>query len=145
MIPSNEAIKSLIERGKRRGALTYGEIMESLQGIELTPDEIDSIYEHLTIMGVDVVPEVEDINLTDLSEPRSEVPAEPNQEQVGTESFDAEATINPFYAKLYSFLEFLKNAYCPERIIRDVTKYEEIIFWQDELPLDARGARHLTY
>lgn len=135
MIPSNEAIKSLIERGKRRGVLTYGEIMESLQGIGLTPDEIDSIYEHLTIMGVDVVPEVEDINLTDLSEPRSEDSAEPNQEQVGTESFDAEATINPFYAKLYSFLEFLKHAYCPERIIRDVTKYEEIIFWQDELPL----------
>lgn len=61
--------------------------------------------------------------------------AEPNQEKVATDNFDAEATINPFYAKLYSFLEFLKHAYCPERIIRDVTKYDEIIFWQADLPL----------
>ncbi len=40
-----EQVKELIEKGKKRGALTYNEIMDTLQGTELTPDQIDDIYE----------------------------------------------------------------------------------------------------
>lgn len=52
-----ESVKQLIELGKKRGILTYKEIMDTLQGIELTPDQIDEIYEHLASMGIEVIPE----------------------------------------------------------------------------------------
>jgi RNA polymerase primary sigma factor len=47
----------LIEKGKKRGVLTYNEIMDSLQGTDLTPEQIDDIYEKLAGLGIEVVPE----------------------------------------------------------------------------------------
>jgi RNA polymerase primary sigma factor len=52
-----ESIKKLIEIGKKRGILTYKEIMDALQGIDLSPDQIDEIYEHLAAMGIEVISE----------------------------------------------------------------------------------------
>lgn len=52
-----ESIKNLVLIGKKKGSLSYKEIMDSLQGIELTADQIDEIYEQLGQMGIDVVPE----------------------------------------------------------------------------------------
>ncbi len=51
-------VKELIERGKKRGVLTYNEIMDSLQGADLTPEQIDDIYEKLAGLGIEVVSEV---------------------------------------------------------------------------------------
>ena len=66
-------IDSLIEKGKKRGVLAYSEIMDSLQGAELTPDQIDDMYERLTTMGIDVVPEVRDLeNVEASAEPDGE-------------------------------------------------------------------------
>ncbi|MGB9867837.1 MAG: RNA polymerase sigma factor RpoD [Bacillota bacterium] len=48
-------IKDLIEQGKKRGSLTYEEIMDALQGAELTPEQIDEMYEALSDMGIEVV------------------------------------------------------------------------------------------
>jgi len=68
-------IEGLIEKGKKNGVLTYGEIMDSLQGTELTPEQIDDIYEQLTIMGIDVVPEVQDVEPVEVSaEPHNNHP-----------------------------------------------------------------------
>ncbi len=50
-------IRDLIERGKRKGVLTYREIMDALQNVELSPDQIDDVYEALGQMGIDVLPE----------------------------------------------------------------------------------------
>ena len=52
-----EDIKHLIELGKKRGILTYKEIMDTLQSVDLSPDQIDEIYEHLASIGVEVIPE----------------------------------------------------------------------------------------
>jgi len=52
-----EAFKELIARGKKRGSLTYAEIMDTLQGVELSPEQIDEIYENLAEMGIDIVPD----------------------------------------------------------------------------------------
>ncbi len=54
----DEGIKELIEKGKKRGVLTYNEIMDSLQGTELTPEQIDDVYEKLAGLGIEVVQEV---------------------------------------------------------------------------------------
>ncbi len=50
-------IKELVEQGKKKGALTYREIMLALQGVEMTPEQIDEVYEHFSSMGIDVVPD----------------------------------------------------------------------------------------
>lgn len=52
-----EAVKNLIQKGKKKGSLTYREIMDTLQGIELTTDQIDEVYEQLGRMGIDIIPE----------------------------------------------------------------------------------------
>lgn len=49
-----EAVKRLIQTGKQRGMLTYNEIMDSLAEIELTPDQMDEVYEQLGQMGIEV-------------------------------------------------------------------------------------------
>ncbi|MEW6307566.1 MAG: RNA polymerase sigma factor RpoD [Bacillota bacterium] len=61
--PKTEGLKNLIQRGKKRGLLTYNEVMEALSGEELTADEIDDIYENLADMGIDVVSEVAEVEL----------------------------------------------------------------------------------
>jgi len=54
-------VKHLVDKGKKRGVLTYTEVMDSLQGIELIPEQIDDIYEKLAGMGIDVVPEASEL------------------------------------------------------------------------------------
>ncbi|MFX4263414.1 RNA polymerase sigma factor RpoD [Pelotomaculum propionicicum] len=60
-----EGVRELIEKGKKRGILTYNEIMDSLQGIDLTPEQIDEIYEKLATLGIEVVPEAADLEPLD--------------------------------------------------------------------------------
>jgi RNA polymerase primary sigma factor len=50
-------IQDLVEKGKQRGSLTYNEVMDTLQSIDLTPDQIDDVYEKLAGEGIDVVPD----------------------------------------------------------------------------------------
>lgn len=56
-----EGVKELIQKGKKQGILTYREIMEALQHVELTPEQIDEVYEHLNSMDIEVVPDSADI------------------------------------------------------------------------------------
>ncbi|TEB07198.1 RNA polymerase sigma factor SigA [Pelotomaculum schinkii] len=70
-----ESVMELIEKGKKRGVLTYNEIMDSLQGTDLTPEQIDDIYEKLAGLGIEVVPEVPEIEPIDGST-IEETPAE---------------------------------------------------------------------
>lgn len=60
-----DGVRELIEKGKKRGILTYNEIMDSLQGIDLTPEQIDEIYEKLATLGIEVVPEAADLEPLD--------------------------------------------------------------------------------
>jgi len=56
-------VQALIQKGKKKGSLSYKEIMDALQGIELSADQIDDIYQQLGRMGIDVVPEPEEVEL----------------------------------------------------------------------------------
>src|SRR5690606_4877788 len=55
-----ESINELVQRGKKRGALTYREIMDVLQDVELSPEQIDEVYERLASQGIDVIPDSAD-------------------------------------------------------------------------------------
>jgi len=53
-----DEIKRLIELGKKRGSLTYEEISDALyQYEEVTPDQLDELFERLTSEGIDIVDE----------------------------------------------------------------------------------------
>lgn len=50
-----EGVKELIEKGKNKGMLTYKEIMDTLEDIELDPEQIEKIYDNLDEMGIDII------------------------------------------------------------------------------------------
>lgn len=53
---SADLIDKLLSRGtKNGGTLTYGELMESLQKLELTADAIDRMYETFSKKGIEIV------------------------------------------------------------------------------------------
>lgn len=55
-----ELVRELLEKGKRQGVLTYKEIMDAMQEVDLNPDQIDEIYESLAALGVEVAAEASD-------------------------------------------------------------------------------------
>ncbi|HHV72842.1 MAG TPA: RNA polymerase sigma factor RpoD [Clostridia bacterium] len=67
-----EDIKRLIEKGKKRGILTYREIMDALQNVELTPEQIDAMYEQFAEMGIEVMEEIPELDEIDAKEDESE-------------------------------------------------------------------------
>ena len=48
-------VRELLERGKKNGSLTYKEIMEAMDHIDLTPEQIEKIYEALEVMSVEII------------------------------------------------------------------------------------------
>lgn len=57
-------VKRLIDKGKKAGTLTYKEIMDELEEVEITPEQIEKIYEVLESMGIDVIGDIhEDASL----------------------------------------------------------------------------------
>ncbi|MDR3565178.1 MAG: RNA polymerase sigma factor RpoD [Negativicutes bacterium] len=61
-----EHVNELLHKGKKRGGmLTYAEIMDTLQNEDLTPDEIDDMYEVFTNKGIEIVDEIPDVEPLD--------------------------------------------------------------------------------
>jgi RNA polymerase primary sigma factor len=61
-------IKDLIEKGKSKGVLTYKEIMDMLEEIDLQPEQIEKVYETLESLGIDVIDEVSEEDVSDKDE-----------------------------------------------------------------------------
>ena len=49
-----ETVKKLMETAKQKGHISYTEIMEALSEVDLTPEQIDELYEQLSHAGVDI-------------------------------------------------------------------------------------------
>jgi RNA polymerase primary sigma factor len=79
-----DGVKNLIQKGKKRGVLSYNEIVLALQGMDMTPDQIDGVYEQLSAMGIDIVPDSGDIEALEENEEDEEidVSAEGEHEEV---------------------------------------------------------------
>ncbi len=60
-------LKELVERGKAKGMLTYKEIMDAFEEIELAPEQIEKVYETIENLGVEVVDDI-DPDLEELTE-----------------------------------------------------------------------------
>ncbi len=56
----SDEIKDLLEMGREKGFLTTDEIIERLKGVELTPDQVDSVFVRLADAGIEIIDEVVD-------------------------------------------------------------------------------------
>ncbi|CAG7840096.1 RNA polymerase sigma factor RpoD [Clostridium novyi B str. ATCC 27606] len=54
-------IKNLIDKGKKKGNLTYKEIMDELDNVELNPEQIEKVYGVLESMDIEVIGDMKEI------------------------------------------------------------------------------------
>lgn len=85
-----KAVKELIKNAKSKGSITYREIMDALQGIELTADQMDEVYEQLTTMGIELVSDGEEVE-EDLE--KVPEPIEKDEEDVEVEEVDVDLSV----------------------------------------------------
>jgi RNA polymerase primary sigma factor len=62
-------LKDLVERGKEKGMLSYKEVVDAFEEVELEPDQVEKVYETIEKMGIDLVGDIEaeisEIQITD--------------------------------------------------------------------------------
>lgn len=54
-IKRDERILKIIEQGKQKGVLTYKEIMDALEDVDIKPEQIEKLYEVLEDLKVDIL------------------------------------------------------------------------------------------
>jgi len=52
-------IGELVEKAKAKGAITFREVADYLESVDIDKDQIDDIYDSLMIMGIEVVSEID--------------------------------------------------------------------------------------
>ena len=59
---ASDHVNELLSKGKNRGGmLTYAEIMDSMKSEDMSPDEIEDIYEIFSSKGIEIVDEIPEI------------------------------------------------------------------------------------
>ena len=53
-------VKGLIEKAKKNNSITYKDIMDEVENIDLSPEQMDKIYEILESMGVEIIGNMEE-------------------------------------------------------------------------------------
>ena len=96
-------VKELIEKGKARGSLTYNEVNNALEGIELTPDQIEEVYELIGSMGIALIPDASEIETLD-----DETVLDLEQEEEA-EEVDLDLSVPEGVGIVYPFLMYLKE------------------------------------
>jgi RNA polymerase primary sigma factor len=56
-------VKRILDKGKASGSLTYKEIMDELEEVELSPEQIEKIYEVLESTGIEVIGDMQEIEV----------------------------------------------------------------------------------
>ena len=56
-------VKNLRDKGKKNGVLTYQEILDEVENIDLSPEQIEKIYEVLESMGIEVQGAANDVDI----------------------------------------------------------------------------------
>ena len=56
-------VKNLLDKGKKNGVLTYQEILDDVENIDLSPEQIEKIYEVLESMGIEVQGAANDVDI----------------------------------------------------------------------------------
>ncbi|KMT21665.1 RNA polymerase sigma factor RpoD [Clostridium cylindrosporum] len=67
-------VMQLMDKGKKSGVLTYKEIMDILEDVELAPDQIEKVYEILESFGIEVINDGDEFNSEQLLEDDLSIP-----------------------------------------------------------------------
>jgi len=88
-----ECINELVEKAKLRGAITFREVADYLDGVDIDKDQIDDIYDSLMAMGIEVISEVDpdDFEIIALEQEAPEADEEIVVDEAG--DVDIEATL----------------------------------------------------
>lgn len=65
---SLDKVKRLIAKGKKKGSITYKEIMNSFEKIDIEPDQIEEIYQRIEELGIEIVGDKGEVILLEKSE-----------------------------------------------------------------------------
>ncbi len=85
-----EQVNELLHKGKKRGGmLTYKEVMDSMQAEELSPDDIDDMYELFSHKGIEIVDELPDGSVPEAPE----LPIVEEEGEEGPEELDLDLSI----------------------------------------------------
>ena len=57
--PHMNKVEELVERGKAKGVLTYKEVMDTLEELDLNSEQIERLYDRFEALNIDVVEEIE--------------------------------------------------------------------------------------
>lgn len=85
-----EKILKLIELGKHKGVLTYKEIADALEDVDLKSDQFETIYEQLEDLSIDIVDDEIDIELDE--EPEIDDEIVELEEEIAEEDFEVAIT-----------------------------------------------------
>ena len=79
--PGAEIIERLLAKGKKNGGtLTYGELIDALQKQDMSPDEMDDMYQRFSDEGVEIVDDVQ-VSTTE-EEPVDDDPPEKEEVEI---------------------------------------------------------------
>ena len=78
-----EYIHDLTEKARTKGSITYREVAEMLESVDMDKDQIDEVYESLMTIGIEVTSEVDPEEFAILSLDHDE--AEPDPDIIATE------------------------------------------------------------
>ena len=56
----NTIVKELTDRGRKQGLLSYQEIVNCLEELDLDTDQIDEVYQKISEMGIDIIGDKEE-------------------------------------------------------------------------------------
>ena len=78
--PRADIIERLLAKGKKNGGtLTYGELIDALQKLDMSPDEMDDMYQRFSDEGVEIV---DDVPSTTVEEPVDDDPPEKEEVEI---------------------------------------------------------------
>ncbi|MDE6107428.1 MAG: hypothetical protein K2F83_01980, partial [Oscillospiraceae bacterium] len=61
-VPGAEKMAELLEKGKKKGKLSAGEMMEALDELNLDSEQMDKLYDIMENLGIDAAGDEEDLN-----------------------------------------------------------------------------------
>ena len=88
----DEIIKQIVAKYEKKGAITFKEMVDTLEKLNLEPEEIEKVYEALESANIDVIEEIDDDNIEPDIEDLEEIEEEIKIDEVT--NLDVPDTVN---------------------------------------------------
>ena len=65
-------LKDIVDKGKLKGMLTYKEVQDAFEEVELEPEQIEKVYETIENLGIDLIGDI-DAEISEIKVPEEEL------------------------------------------------------------------------